>query len=138
MWGWEFPVRARLRYGEQACGAVARSSSVIVAMASSALRPHMSGEGRRLLHTAGRSGLPNSLQRLSSVSWTQRTPAGLPCGIPGMGDEIDGAMQHAPQPARQFMVFMAGEHQARPYVNISLHTMYGRNSSSSCCFCERG
>lgn len=31
----------------------------------------------------------------------QRTPAGLPSGIPGIGDEIDGAMQQAPQPARQ-------------------------------------
>jgi len=25
------------------------------------------------------------------------TPAGLPSGIPGMGEEIDGAMQQAPQ-----------------------------------------
>ena len=40
-------------------------------------------------------------QRRSSVSCTQRTPAGLPCGMPGMGEEIEGAMQHAPQPARQ-------------------------------------
>jgi hypothetical protein len=31
----------------------------------------------------------------------QRTPAGLPAGMPGIGDEIDGAMQHAPQPTRQ-------------------------------------
>jgi elongation factor P len=30
-------------------------------------------------------------------------PAGLPCGIPGIGEEIDGAMQHAPQPARHSM-----------------------------------
>jgi hypothetical protein len=30
----------------------------------------------------------------------QRTPAGLPAGIPGIGEEIDGAMQHAPHPAR--------------------------------------
>jgi hypothetical protein len=30
----------------------------------------------------------------------QRTPAGLPSGIPGIGDEIDMAMQQAPQPAR--------------------------------------
>jgi hypothetical protein len=29
------------------------------------------------------------------------TPAGLPSGIPGMGEEIDIAMQHAPQPLRQ-------------------------------------
>jgi oxygen-independent coproporphyrinogen-3 oxidase len=40
---------------------------------------------------------------LSGVSWTQRTPAGLPSGIPGIGDEIDKAMQQAPQPARQSM-----------------------------------
>jgi hypothetical protein len=40
---------------------------------------------------------------LSAVSWTQRTPAGLPSGIPGIGDEIDNAMQQAPHPARQSM-----------------------------------
>ncbi len=34
----------------------------------------------------------------------QRTPAGLPFGIPGIGDEIDGAIQHAPQPTRQLIV----------------------------------
>jgi hypothetical protein len=27
-------------------------------------------------------------------------PAGLPCGMPGIGEEIDGAMQQAPQPLR--------------------------------------
>jgi hypothetical protein len=26
-------------------------------------------------------------------------------GIPGRGDEMDGAMQHAPQPMRQSMLF---------------------------------
>ena len=31
------------------------------------------------------------------------TPAGLPSGIPGMGDEMEGAMQHAPQEVLQFM-----------------------------------
>jgi hypothetical protein len=25
------------------------------------------------------------------------TPAGFPSGIPGMGDEMEGAIQHAPQ-----------------------------------------
>lgn len=30
-------------------------------------------------------------------------PAGLPWGMPGIGDEIEGAMQHAPQPGRQSM-----------------------------------
>ena len=33
-------------------------------------------------------------------------PAGLPCGIPGMGEVIEGAMQHAPQPERQSMPVM--------------------------------
>lgn len=32
----------------------------------------------------------------------QGVPAGLPPGIPGMGEEIEGAMQHAPQLVRQF------------------------------------
>jgi oxygen-independent coproporphyrinogen III oxidase len=40
-------------------------------------------------------------QRLSAVSWVQRTPAGLPDGMPGIGLVIEGAMQHAPQPGRQ-------------------------------------
>jgi hypothetical protein len=31
------------------------------------------------------------------------TPAGLPSGMPGIGLEIDGAMQHAPQPGRHSM-----------------------------------
>lgn len=31
------------------------------------------------------------------------TPAGLPSGIPGNALLIDGAMQQAPQPGRQFM-----------------------------------
>lgn len=30
-------------------------------------------------------------------------PAGLPWGMPGMGDAIEGAMQQAPQPGRQFI-----------------------------------
>jgi len=29
------------------------------------------------------------------------TPAGFPSAIPGIGDDIDKAMQHAPQPKRQ-------------------------------------
>ncbi|MDQ9170108.1 hypothetical protein Q8A64_06735 [Oxalobacteraceae bacterium R-40] len=31
------------------------------------------------------------------------TPAGLPSGMPGIGDEIDGAMQQAAQALRQFI-----------------------------------
>jgi hypothetical protein len=33
----------------------------------------------------------------------QRTPAGLPPGMPGIGLLMEGAMQQAPQPGRQFM-----------------------------------
>ncbi|WP_231877654.1 MULTISPECIES: hypothetical protein [unclassified Erwinia] len=35
-----------------------------------------------------------------SASWIQRVFAGFPCGMPGMGLEIEGAMQHAPQSVR--------------------------------------
>lgn len=33
------------------------------------------------------------------------TPAGLPWGMPGIGELIEGAMQHAPQFGRQSMEF---------------------------------
>lgn len=58
--------------------------------------------GRSDTQNAGRSGLPNNWQRIASSSCTQGTPAGLPCGMPGIGEPIDGAMQQAPQPSRQF------------------------------------
>ncbi len=35
-----------------------------------------------------------------SSSWTQGTPAGLPSGMPGRGDVIEGAMQQAAHPGR--------------------------------------
>jgi len=35
-----------------------------------------------------------------------RTPADLPSGIPGKGDEIVGAMQHAPHPLRHGIFFI--------------------------------
>lgn len=64
----------------------------------------MSGDGINDAHTAGRSGWPKMAQRWSAIRWMQRTPAGLlrplTTGMPGMGDEIDGAMQQAPQPGR--------------------------------------
>ncbi len=61
----------------------------------------MSGDGRSDTQNAGRSGCPNNLQRICVSSCTQATPAGLPCGMPGIGEVIDGAVQHAPQRARQ-------------------------------------
>ena len=39
----------------------------------------------------------------SSVSWIHLIPAGLPSGIPGIGELIEGYMQHAPQPGRHSM-----------------------------------
>lgn len=72
-------------------------------MACSRVAPHISTLARRLAHTAGRRGSPNSLQRSLLSSCTQRMPAGLPEGMPGIGEEIDGAMQQAPQPLRQFI-----------------------------------
>jgi hypothetical protein len=63
--------------------------------------PHISIDGRNETQNAGRSGFPNNRQRRSASSCTQRTPAGLPCGMPGMGEVIDGAMQQAPQWSRQ-------------------------------------
>nr|WP_222846742.1 NUDIX domain-containing protein [Chitinolyticbacter meiyuanensis] len=82
-------------------GAVACSSRVSQAMAPARSAPHMSSAGCNPPHTAGRSGRPNSLQRQASSSCTHGTPAGLPCGMPGMALEIDGAMQQAAQPLRQ-------------------------------------
>jgi hypothetical protein len=66
--------------------------------------PHISTLGRNELHTRGRVGKPNSSQRPSAVNCTHRTPAGLPMppayAIPGIGLDIDGAVQHAPHPGR--------------------------------------
>jgi hypothetical protein len=83
--------------------AVACSSRVSQRIACGALSPHISGAGIRLEHTAGRSGRPKIMQRFATSNWAQRTPAGLPCGIPGMAEEIEGATQQAPQPERQFI-----------------------------------
>ena len=80
---------------------VSISSRLSIASASSRFAPHMLSLGRRLAHTAGRPGWPKIAQRKSGNSCTHRSPARLPCGIPGIGEEIDGAMQHAPQPLRQ-------------------------------------
>jgi oxygen-independent coproporphyrinogen-3 oxidase len=33
----------------------------------------------------------------------QRTPAGLPCGMPGMAELMEGAVQQAPQLGRHFI-----------------------------------
>ena len=70
-------------------------------MASSRLVAHISASGFRLAHTFGLNGEPKIAQRLFCDSCTQRVFAGLPCGMPGIGELIDGAMQQAPQWLRQ-------------------------------------
>jgi hypothetical protein len=52
---------------------------------------------------AGRAGSPKIAHRISGNTCAHGIPAGLPCGMPGIGEVIDGAMQHAPQPVRQSM-----------------------------------
>jgi hypothetical protein len=85
------------------CQAVKRSSSLKKNIACPLESPHISCEGCKPPHTFGRSGCPKILQPLCSSSWTQRTPAGLPFGMPGIGELIEGAMQQAPQPGRQLI-----------------------------------
>lgn len=70
-------------------------------MACSRDTPHISCEGCRLAHTRGRPGCPKIRQPLLSSSCMQRIPAGLPFGMPGIGELIEGAVQQAPQPGRQ-------------------------------------
>lgn len=79
---------------------MAASSRVSQCMAAAASRPHISYEGCRPVQTAGRSGEPKRRQRSPASSWTQGTPAGLPPGMPGMGELMEGAVQQAPQPLR--------------------------------------
>jgi len=82
-------------------GDVSRSRMVSHAIECSRLSPHISLDGCKPPQNAGRSGLPKMAQPLLSISCTQRTPAGLPFGIPGIGEVMEGAVQQAPQPGRQ-------------------------------------
>jgi hypothetical protein len=60
-------------------------------MASSLLLPQTSMSATNAEHTAGRSGWPKIWHRLSTDNCTQRSPAGLPWGMPGMGELMEGA-----------------------------------------------
>ena len=84
-------------------GRVANSNTAIKSIASSRVLPHMAVSGCRLAQNTGRSGRPNKRQRSVSSNCTHGMPAGLPWGIPGMGEVIEGAVQQAPQPVRQSM-----------------------------------
>jgi hypothetical protein len=80
-----------------AFGWVASSRLLSHIIACSRVSPHISKLGCKLAQNAGRPCLPKIMQRFSSSSCTQRTPAGLPLGMPGIGLLMEGAMLHAPQ-----------------------------------------
>lgn len=79
------------------------SSSDKMAKASLWLLPQKRGSALKPPHTLGLSGEWNMAHRKSCVRWRQRTPAGLPLGMPGMGEDMEGAMQQAPQCVLQFI-----------------------------------
>jgi hypothetical protein len=87
------------------------SNSIRFVIASWSVLPQTIGQGLNAKQTFGRSGIPNSLHRLRSSSCMQRSPAALPCSIPGIADDILGAMQHAPHPRRQSIIqsFSSGQ-----------------------------
>ncbi len=90
-------------FGVAPAGRVASSSHRSQASACSRLSPHISVEGLSPPQQRGRSGWSKIAQRKSSVSWLQRVPAGLPFGMPGIGVEMDRAIQQAPHPGRHSM-----------------------------------
>jgi hypothetical protein len=83
--------------GANGYGRVSASSWVNQSNASVREDPHICCDGRNPEQQAGRSGWPKIRHWFVSESCTQRTPAGFPNGMPGIGLEMDGAMQHAPQ-----------------------------------------
>ena len=84
-------------------GSVCVSNPDRYSSASSRVEPHMLSLGLRPAQNAGRSGRPKSAHRRSGSSCAHGIPAGLPWGMPGIGEVIEGAMQHAPQLRRQSM-----------------------------------
>lgn len=90
-------------------GLVAASNAAKCVSASVREDPHIELAGRRPAQKAGRSGRPKIAHRMSGSSCTHGIPAGLPCGIPGIGEVIEGAMQHAPQFERQSMAGLSHE-----------------------------
>lgn len=86
------------------CGHVACSKRDSQASASSRDSPHISAEGCKPPQNAGRVDVPNTLHRKYSSSCAHGTPAALPFGMPGRGEVMEGAMQHAAQDFRQIML----------------------------------
>lgn len=64
--------------------------------ASSLELPHVSVEGLKSEQTAGRVPRPNWEHSPSGVRLMQRTPAGLPAGMPGISLLMESASQQAP------------------------------------------
>lgn len=71
--------------------------------ASAFVSPQKSGSALKSSQTFGREGSLNNAQTLPSSRWMHLTPAGFPSGMPGIWDDIDITMQHAPHPGLQFM-----------------------------------
>lgn len=69
-------------------------------MACFAFIPQISTSNTNPLHTDGLSFELKREHRRSSVSWMHLTPAGFPPGMPGMFEEIEGAIQQAAQRGR--------------------------------------
>jgi len=86
-------------------GLVSTSSADSQSSASARDAPHISRLALNPEQQLGRSRRPKIAHRKSAVSCAQATPAGLPCAMPGIGLEIDGAIQQAPHPARHSKVW---------------------------------
>ncbi len=80
--------------------AVKISHSDKIANASSRLPPQASSVAWKPRHTSGRLGCKKIAHLFSLSKCRQRTIAGLPKGCKGIAEEIDGAIQQAPQPIR--------------------------------------
>lgn len=81
-------------------GAVKASSWIRYVNAALRSSKHISLDACKLRQTSGLNSDPKIIQRFSSDSWIHLVLAGLPCGIPGIGLDIEGAMQQAPQSIR--------------------------------------
>jgi hypothetical protein len=76
-------------------GLVSVSRSLNQRKACSRVSPHISSPGCKPEQQVGRSARPKIRQRKAASRCRQGSPAGL------FSEEIDGAMQQAPQPGRQ-------------------------------------
>ncbi len=100
---------------------------------------HISGDGWSPAQTLGRNGEPKILQRCCASSWTQGVLAGLPLGIPGMGLEMEGAVQHAPQSGRQsiFVLYLKeSRSRGRDAHSNTFCVLIAKATKSTCLKCR--